>query len=61
MNIPIYRGTKEIGGTLIEIASQTTRILIDAGYSLFLNGSPIDDDIVKLSPDQLLNWEYCLL
>lgn len=37
MKITIYRGTKEIGGTLIEMRTSTTRILIDAGYPLFLN------------------------
>ena len=42
MNIIIYRGTHEIGGTLIELKSENSRILIDAGYPLFLNNKPID-------------------
>lgn len=54
MNITIYRGTKEIGGTLIELKSKRTRILIDAGYPLFLNNKPIDDNIAKLPYPKLL-------
>jgi len=54
MQITIYRGTKEIGGTLIEIKSTNTRILIDAGYPLFLNDNPIDDRIAKLPPEKLI-------
>ncbi|MCL2436639.1 MAG: MBL fold metallo-hydrolase [Clostridiales bacterium] len=50
----IYRGTREIGGTLIEIKNGSSRLLLDAGYPLFLNGSPIDDKIAKLSPEELL-------
>jgi len=52
--ITIYRGTKEIGGTLIEVKTSSTRILIDAGYPLFLNNEPIADDIAKLPPPELL-------
>ena len=54
MHITIYRGTKEIGGTLIEVKTDTTRILIDAGYPLFLNNAPIDDNIAKLPHTELL-------
>ena len=54
MQITIYRGTKEIGGTLIEVKTDTTRILIDAGYPLFLNDEPIGDDIAKLPYTELL-------
>lgn len=54
MNITIYRGTKEMGGTLIEIKTASTRILIDAGYPLFLNNEPIDEDIAKLPHKDLL-------
>ena len=42
MQIIIYRGTHEIGGTLVELKSKNSRILIDAGYPLFLNKKPID-------------------
>jgi ribonuclease J len=54
MHITIYRGTKEIGGTLIEVKTASTRILIDAGYPLFLNNEPISDDIAKLPHTELL-------
>lgn len=54
MQITIYRGTKEIGGTLIEIKSTNTRILIDAGYPLFLNDNPIDDCIARLPHEKLI-------
>jgi len=54
MHITIYRGTHEIGGTLIELKTQSSRILLDAGYPLFLNGLPIDDKLAKLPPEELL-------
>ena len=54
MQITIYRGAKEIGGTLIEVKTDTNRILIDAGYPLFLNKEPIGDDIAKLPHTELL-------
>ena len=54
MKITIYRGTKEIGGTLIEIKSGNSRILIDAGYPLFLNNKPIEDEVASYSYNKLL-------
>ena len=54
MKAIIYRGTREIGGTLIELRITSTRLLLDAGYPLFLNGNPIDDSIAKLPPEELL-------
>ena len=48
MKLTIHRGTHEIGGTLLEIKTAHTRLLIDAGYPLFLNGMPIEDDVAKL-------------
>ena len=54
MTTTIYRGTREIGGTLIELRAGNTRLLLDAGYPLFLNGNPIDDGIAKLPPEELL-------
>ena len=50
----VYRGTHEIGGTLIELNNGKSRLLLDAGYPLFLNGNPIDDKIAKRSPEELL-------
>lgn len=55
MKITIYRGSHEIGGTLIELKTATTRLLIDAGYPLFLNGKSIDAAIAKLPADKLLD------
>lgn len=54
MNITIYRGTHEIGGTLIELCTKHTRLLIDAGYPLFLNNQPIDDKVSGYPPDKLM-------
>lgn len=53
MQLTIYRGTKEVGGTMIEIITGNTRILLDAGYPLFLNGEVINEELVK-RPDQEL-------
>ena len=50
----IYRGTREIGGTLIELASGGSRVLLDAGYPLFLNGDSIGRDIENLPTEELL-------
>ena len=54
MNIIIHRGTHEIGGTLVEIKSGKSRILIDAGYPLFLNNQPIGDEVSSYSYEKLL-------
>ncbi len=54
MKITIHRGTKEIGGTLIELESRDSRILIDAGYPLFLNNEPIEDEVSGYPPEKLL-------
>lgn len=42
MQVTIHRGTHEIGGTVIEIKSENSRILVDAGYPLLMNKKPID-------------------
>jgi len=54
MKALIHRGTHEIGGTLIELVSGESRILLDAGFPLFLNGKPIEDDVAKKPPEELL-------
>lgn len=54
MNLTIYRGAREIGGTLIELKSGQSRILIDAGYPLFLNNRPIENEVSALPPEKLL-------
>lgn len=55
MKLTIFRGTKEIGGTLVEVKSNMTRILIDAGYPLFLNNKPIEKKIASLDSHTLLS------
>ena len=55
MKLTIHRGNKEIGGTLVEIKSKTTRILIDAGYPIFLNNKPIEKRLASLDCLTLLN------
>ena len=43
MNITVHRGTHEIGGTLIEISSGNSRIILDAGLPLVdANRDPFD-------------------
>lgn len=54
MKAVIYRGTQEIGGTLIELCAENTRLLLDAGYPLFLNGDTIDGSVAKLPAEELL-------
>ena len=54
MKLTIHRGTHEIGGTLIEIKTSNTRLLIDSGYPLFLNNMPIKDNVAKLPKERLL-------
>ena len=44
MNITVHRGTNEIGAACVEIESETTRIVIDAGL-------PLDDSPATLPPD----------
>lgn len=54
MIVTVYRGTKEIGGIFIEIKEGRTKILLDAGYPLFLDGKPIEDKIAKEPAEKLL-------
>ena len=49
MRIIIHRGTKQIGGSITEIAAENTHILVDCGAELPGNPSAVsDDDIVDL-------------
>lgn len=48
MKLTIHRGTKEIGGSCIELASGGTRIIIDLGLPLVdKEGEPFDSNILK--------------
>src|SRR5262245_30268800 len=43
MRLTVYRGTKEIGGNCIEIATATSRIILDVGMPLVdANREPFD-------------------
>jgi ribonuclease J len=46
MEIIIHRGAKEIGGTLVEIRSGASRIVVDVGLPLFLD-TPKEDEIAQ--------------
>ncbi|HUX95068.1 MAG TPA: MBL fold metallo-hydrolase [Bacteroidales bacterium] len=56
MNFKIHRGTQEIGGSCVEIWTDTTKILLDFGMPLVeRDGSEFDFDKYKnLSPDELI-------
>ena len=48
MKLTIHRGTHEIGGTCIELQSNSSRILIDFGLPLVdENREPFDSDRIK--------------
>lgn len=52
MQLIIHRGTKEIGGTVIELNTEQTKILIDIGQPLNKNSTYID--VAALKPDAVL-------
>lgn len=52
MQITIHRGTQEIGGTVIEVTTANTSILLDLG--LPLSSTSNNFDITKLRPDAVL-------
>lgn len=54
MRITIHRGTKEIGGTLIELEAGDSKVLLDAGYPLFLSSESIKDEVSTYPPVKLL-------
>ena len=56
MHFKIHRGTQEIGGSCVEIWTETTRILVDFGMPLVeRDGSEFDFEKYKnLSPDELI-------
>jgi len=57
VKITIYRGTKEVGGTMIELQTGKTRLLLDAGYPLFYRGEVIDDRWAKKPYQELFDLE----
>jgi len=52
MRITIHRGSHEIGGTCIELATGSTKILLDAGLPLSPDSAKID--ISSLKPDAVV-------
>ncbi len=52
MNLTIHRGTREIGGTCIEVREGERSILLDLGLPLDPDATPTD--VSELSPDALL-------
>ena len=56
MQLTIYRGTREIGGNCVEIATDSTRIVVDVGMPLFnADREPFDDRVIlDKSIDELL-------
>ena len=48
MQLTIHRGTKEIGGSCVETATETTRLIIDVGLPLVnANREPFDRDATR--------------
>jgi len=56
MIVTIHRGTREIGGTCIEVASGTTRLILDAGLPLVdANREPFDSfKALRATRDELI-------
>lgn len=56
MKLTIYRGTREIGGNCVEIATDSGRIVLDVGMPLFdADGQPFDEKVIRRkSVDTLL-------
>lgn len=52
MKFTIHRGAKEIGGTVIELSSDSTTLLLDAG--LPLSEESVEVDVSSLKPDAVL-------
>jgi ribonuclease J len=52
LKITIHKGTHEIGGTCIQLSSEKTSILLDAGLPLSADSQPVD--LSGLSVDALL-------
>ena len=53
MKITIHRGQNQIGGSIIEIASDTTKIILDAGSELD-EEIPVAPDVEGLFSERLL-------
>ncbi len=54
MNFTIHRGTKEIGGSCIEVRTDRTRVLLDMGFPLQIHGQPVERVPEGTDPQELL-------
>ena len=56
MNLTIHRGTHEIGGTCVELATRDARIIIDVGLPFKLpSGEEINlEEVYRLQPNELI-------
>ena len=56
MKLIVHRGTKEVGGTCIEISTERTRLILDVGLPLFdKDRKPFDSSqLRRMSKDELL-------
>jgi len=54
MKLTIHRGTREIGGSCVEIRTAQARVIIDIGMPLSFNGLPIEKDFLNKSNEKEL-------
>jgi len=54
MNLTIHRGTDQIGGSCLEIATETTRILLDLGLPLDFSKQSVQEQ--QAIVEQAKNW-----
>src|ERR1700683_2035336 len=58
MRLTIHRGTKEIGGSCVELTTATTRLVLDLGLPLVdANREPFDSRAALGKPPEVLNAE----
>src|SRR5262249_14114782 len=58
MKLTIHRGTQEIGGSCVEVATATTRIILDVGLPLVdANREPFDSRAALAKPVDVLKAE----
>jgi ribonuclease J len=54
MKYTIHRGTREIGGSCVEVRTERTRMLLDMGFPLHLHGQTVERVPTDADPKQLL-------
>jgi ribonuclease J len=58
MKLTIHRGTREIGGSCVEVATATTRLVLDLGLPLVdANREPFDSRAALAKPLEVLKAE----